>query len=85
MGVVLIDLDVASAIDRKLCMTAVCKQTVTVYLSIDITIDGDFRSHLHCVVAAAVDQRATVVAKCTLTCTQSPFMCCITHSCHVAI
>ena len=69
MFVILIDFDVAAAVDGQFRMTAIRKEAVAVDLRIDITVDGDLRSHLQAVVAAAVYQRAAIVTPSALACT----------------
>ena len=83
--IILVDFDIAAAVNRQLCMTAVCKQAVTVNLGIDITIDSNLWSHLQGVVAAAVYQGTAIIAKSTFLGGQAPFAVFVAHSGYIAV
>ena len=85
MLVILIDFDITATINRQLSMTAVGKQAVAVDFGIYIAVDGNFRAHLQGVVAAAVYQRAAVVAKGTFLGGQAPFAVFVAHSGYITV
>ena len=85
MLVILIDFDVTAAVNRQLSMTAVSKQAVTVNLGIYITVDSNLRAHLQRVIAAAVYQGASVIAKSALFGGQTPFAVFVAHSGYITV
>ena len=85
MLIILVDFDVAAAVNRQLSMTAVSKQAVAVNLSVYITVNSNLRSCLQGVVAAAVYQGAAIVTISTLLRGQAPFTVFVTHSGYVTV
>ena len=85
MGVILIDFNIAAAIDGELCMAAVGKEGIAIDLRIHIAIDGDLRSCLESIVTAAVHKRYAIVAIRTVLGSKSPGIVLIPHGCDVAI
>ena len=85
MLVILINFDVTATVNRQLCMTAVSEQCVAVDFGIDIAVNGNLRAHLQGVIAAAVYQRAAVIAKSTFFGGQAPFAVFVAHSSYIAV
>ena len=61
MGIVLIDFNITTTINGKLCVAAISKETVTVNFCIHFTIDSNFRSHLESIIAAAIYKGYAIV------------------------
>ena len=85
MLVILINFDVTATVNRQLSMTAVGEQCVAVDFGIDIAVNGNLRAHLQGVIAAAVYQRAAVIAKSTFFGGQAPFAVFVAHSGYIAV
>ena len=83
--IILVDFDIAAAVNRQLSMAAVSEQAVTVNLSVYITVNSNLRSHLQGVVAAAVYQGAAIVTISTLLRGQAPFTVFVTHSGYITV
>ena len=83
--IILVDFDIAAAVNCQLSMTAVSEQCITVNLGIYITVDGNLRAHLQRVIAAAVYQGASVIAKSALFGGQAPFAVFVAHSGYIAV
>jgi len=83
--IILVDFDIAAAVNRQLSMTTVSKQSIAVNLGIYITIDSNLRAHLQRVIAAAVYQGASVIAKSALFGGQAPFAVFVAHSGYIAV
>ena len=85
MLIILVDFDIAAAVNRQLSMTSFSKQAVTVNFSIYITVDGNLRSLLQAVVAVAVYQRATIITPSPILSGQAPFTGFVAHSGYIAV
>ncbi len=78
--IVLIDFDVAAAVDGQFGMTPVRKKSVPVDFGIHIAVDGDFRPHLQIVIVAAVNQGAAVITPGAVLGVQPPIIAVASHS-----
>ena len=85
MLVILVNFDITATVNRQLRMTAVSKQSIAVNLGIYITVDSNLRAHLQGVIAAAVYQRAAVIAIRTFFGGQAPFAVFVAHSGYITV